>query len=64
MNKSYSEAIETFAKLIADKSLGNFALLMTGRCYQKAGDSDLAEKAYAAAGRQDPDSKLLSIIGD
>ncbi|WP_169853125.1 tetratricopeptide repeat protein [Anaerohalosphaera lusitana] len=64
VKKRYEESIRVFKNIRRDKSLGALAWMMTGRCYEKLSIFEKAEKAYDMARELNPDSKLLSSIGD
>ena len=62
LNNDYDNAIKTFAKITADKKMAGFAWLMTGRCYEQLGRTDLADKAYQNASELKPDSELVTLL--
>jgi len=62
LDKDYDSAINTFGKLTSDKKMAGFAWLMTGRCYQQLGQSDLADKAFENAAELGRDSKLITLL--
>jgi tetratricopeptide (TPR) repeat protein len=62
LNNDYSSAVQTFSKITADEKMAAFAWLMTGRCYQQLGDTDLADKAYQNASELNPDSELVTLL--
>ncbi|MBE0534708.1 MAG: tetratricopeptide repeat protein [Phycisphaerae bacterium] len=62
LSNDYDAAIQTFGRIIADKKMGGFAWLMSGRCYQQLGQHDLADRAYENASRLNPESKLTSLL--
>ncbi len=62
LNNDYDTAIRTFSRLTANRKIGGFAWLMSGRCYQQLGRKDLADRAYAKASRLNPESRLASLL--
>jgi tetratricopeptide (TPR) repeat protein len=62
LNNDYDTAIRTFGRLTANRKIGGFAWLMSGRCYQQLGRKDLADIAYAKASSLNPESRLVSLL--
>jgi tetratricopeptide (TPR) repeat protein len=62
LDNDYDTAIRTFGRLTANRKIGGFAWLMSGRCYQQLGRKDLADVAYEKASRLNPESRLVSLL--
>ncbi len=62
LESDYDAAIKTFSRITASRKMGGFAWLMSGRCYQQLGRKDLADIAYAKAGRLNPESRLVGLL--
>ena len=62
LNNDYNNAIKTFEKITAHEKMAGFAWLMTGRCYQQLGQSELADRAYQNAAELKPDSELITLL--
>ncbi len=62
LNNDYDTAIRTFSRLTANRKIGGFAWLMSGRCYQQLGRKEFADRAYEKATRLNPDSRLADLL--
>ena len=61
-NNDYYGAIKIFKKITTDKKNEAFAWLMIGRCYQRLGQSEPAQKAYEKAANLNPEGKLITLL--
>lgn len=58
----YSGAIKTFSRISSRKKTGGLAWFVTGKCYEKLGETQKASRAYDRAGQFDPESRLMTLI--
>jgi len=61
---NYAAALETFRKITNDKNNSAFAWLMIGRCWERLGRTNQAQKAYKKALRIKPNSELGRYLTD
>jgi tetratricopeptide (TPR) repeat protein len=59
---NYSEAEKIFGTITSDAAAGGFAWVMRARCYEKLGQTDLAESAYKKALKLDPEGELVDYL--
>ncbi|MCD6392760.1 MAG: tetratricopeptide repeat protein [Planctomycetes bacterium] len=62
LESDYDAAVETFGRITANRKMGGFAWLMSGRCYQQLGRKDQADWAYDKASRLNPESRLAVLL--
>jgi len=64
MLKNYFAALQTFESITRDQEDAALVLLMKGRCHQKLGHTEKAEKAYKKSLQLKPNSELAMLLAN
>lgn len=62
MNKDYNTAIRIFSEMLHNKKAGNFAWMMTGKCYQQLGEKVKAAKAFDNVEFADASQRMTRLL--
>lgn len=62
LQDQYDKAIASFSRVTDDEELAAYAWFMTGRCYQKLGQTIQANSAFERAEKLDPANELVTVF--